>query len=256
MLNTVPLVIFAGGKGTRLGSTAAKPKPMTLINNDPIIWEVISLYQKAGVRDFFICLGFGAQAIKNFFVQKIYQDQSEASLPKSHSPGADLTLESNGCRYHLLETGVNAETGARLAHAIPQLPETFFLTYADGLSDVNVADIYHYHQQKQNGLTLLAVQAAFQYGVVLCNDEQQVTAFVEKPLAPFWINAGFFVINKKVVIPFLEKGCNLSFEKDILPKVVTTSTVGAYKYQGFWGAVDTQKDLQTMREKWNRLTLL
>jgi glucose-1-phosphate cytidylyltransferase len=251
MLTKMWLVIFAGGKGSRLGSSKQKPKPLVSVGENPIIWEIISLYKKAGVSRFLICLGFGAPAIKKFFVEKITGHKTKLNLKGN----LELHDTADGCQYILANTGVNAETGTRLAKVISMITSpSFFLTYADGLSDVSIEKLYDFHSTHQNKLSLLTIQPEFQYGVLQLRNDGGVVSFIEKPRSPYWINAGFFVIEKEALIPFLKKDCNLSFEKDILPKVVAQGFTGAYKYKGFWGSVDTQKDLQILREKWS-LTL-
>lgn len=244
------VVIFAGGTGTRLGSSEEIPKPLVLVHSEPLLWELILLYRKAGLKRFLICLGFGAKAIQKFFIQKfldtaIVSEEQENNSVKIFIPETEET-------FVLQDTGINTQTAGRLKQVLKKIDsDNFFLNYADGLSTVNISEMYEHHCKTNNKITLLTVQPTIQYGILNINQQNLVANFIEKPKAPYWINAGFFIINKETLLPFINT-CNNddSFEVDVLPKMAQANLVGAYKHNGFWMSVDTQKDLLTLREKW------
>lgn len=245
-------VVLAGGQGCRMESSELVPKPMVNVGDNPLLWEVLQVYKRSGLKNFLICLGFGAQAIIDYFLSVV---DGSAVLTQD---GLEVLDKVNGYRYLLVDTGLESGTGSRISQVIDKVPgDVFFLTYSDGLSDVDVSDTYDFHKREGNGVTLLSVRPNIQYGVLNFSvDGKRVEGFLEKPLASYWINAGFFVINKNDLLPFCNDDEKLSFEQDILPLIATSGSLGAYRHDGFWMSADTKKDLINLREKWSCLNLL
>ncbi len=246
------VVLFAGGQGSRLSSSENLPKPLVNIHKDPLIWELILLYKKHGLRNFLICLGFGAESIQKFFISKLGPSCVITPEPEVGSIKIfDAALQET---YILQDTGLETQTAGRLKQVFHKISgEQIFLNYSDALSDVDLKKMYNFHtEQNKDGLTLLSVKPTIQFGVLDVDENNKtVKSFIEKPTADFWINAGFFIINKQTLLPFIS-ACNntQSFEEEILTKTASQNLVKAFFYDGFWMCVDTQKDLLNLRKLW------
>lgn len=248
MLKNNYLVIFAGGKGTRINSSEFYPKPLVMVDGDPIIFKVINSYKQAGVKNFIICLGFGAKAIKEFFIKRFDIKTDQLNIE------GDLEVidQTSKDKYLLIDTGAESGTGDRLKRVFDKISsDVFFLTYADGVTDLDISKIYEFFLKSKSKISMLAINPDIQYGVLSISQNGLVENFIEKPKAPYWINAGYFIIDKKFIEPYLFSKNNkssISFEIDILPKLIPTGLVSAYKYSGFWKSVDTALDLDILKK--------
>lgn len=248
-LDNITAVILAGGKGQRLASNQAVPKPLVLIDNLPMIWELISMLSLQGFKQILICLGFGSMAIRNYFVENCEEEFYDDALQVFRHPNFDVKIL-------LLETGFNSASGFRLHQAIEYIKnDDFFLTYSDGFTDANFQDLYVFHQKNNFNLSVLGVKPQIQYGVIEADQNGKIVSFTEKPIAPYFISSGFFFIKKKFIQKFLNSQQDLDFEAIILPQIVNSGSAGLYRYVGMWSAIDTQKDLEIFKRSplWEKL---
>jgi glucose-1-phosphate cytidylyltransferase len=145
-----------------------------------------------------------------------------------------------------LDTGVNTNTGGRIAKLKSLLDEEFLLTYGDGVADIDIDKLISTHKESENLATLTAVQPPARFGA-LSLVGNQVGSFLEKPDGDgAWVNGGYFVLTPEV-FDFLE-GDSSSFEIDALPRIAREGKLGAYKHYGYWQPVDTIRDLQRLEE--------
>ena len=196
------VVILCGGKGTRLREeTEFKPKPLVKIGDMPILWHIMKMYSHYGFKEFILCLGYKGEMIKEFFLnfEQLANDftlklRSKESKILHHS-GAKL----EDWTIHFVDTGLNTQTGGRIARVQHLLKddEDFFLTYGDGVSDININELYEYHKKSGKILTLTAVPFRSVYGIVESKNGS-VISFKEKPPLDGRMNSGFFVCNKKI----------------------------------------------------------
>jgi glucose-1-phosphate cytidylyltransferase len=219
-----------------------------MVDNDPIILKVINTYKKAGVKKFIICLGFGAKAIKEFFIKRFDIKTDQLNIE------GDLEIidQTSKDKYLLIDTGAESGTGDRLKRVFDKISsDHFFLTYADGVTDLDISKLYEFFLKSKSKTSILAINPDIQYGVLSILQNGLVENFIEKPKAPYWINAGYFVIDKNFIKPYLfskNHNSSLSFEVDIVPKLIPTGLVSAYKYQGFWRSVDNAVDLDILKK--------
>ena len=143
-------VILCGGQGTRIRDvTEDIPKPMIPVGGRPILWHVMKTYARHGIKDFVLCLGYKSWTIKRFFL-----DYHLASSDFTLNLGEDGPLDIHGgpsdCedwRITLAETGDDAMTGCRLKRVEKYLHgDRFMLTYADGVSDVDIGKLLRFHE--------------------------------------------------------------------------------------------------------------
>ena len=214
------VVILAGGFGTRLSEyTKFIPKPMVKLNNKPIIYYIMKHFSNYGFKEFYIALGYKGDVIRNYFKKNSFK-----------------------WKINLIETGIKTMTGGRIKKLNKYLDEEdFFMTYGDGLSDVNLKKLLQFHKKNKKALvTMTAVRPPARFGAIKIK-RNKVSVFREKSkIDEGWINGGFFVINKKF-INYIEK-YSTYLEKSPLEKAAKKNQLYAFKHDGFWQCMDTKRD--------------
>lgn len=244
-------VIFAGGYGTRLSErTDAIPKPMVEIGGRPILWHIMKIYSHFGVNDFVICCGYKQQVIKDYFAN-FFLYNSDVTLDLSDNSMEIHNSTSENWRVTLVDTGLDTFTGGRLKRVQPYVGrERFFLTYGDGVADINIAETLEAHIAAGKKLSMTVYQPQGKLGVVDIDDTGGVRGFIEKPrTGGNWINAGFFVCEPEV-FDVLE-GDQEMFEQEPMQKLVAENQVHAFKHFGFWRPMDTLHDNKELNKLWN-----
>jgi glucose-1-phosphate cytidylyltransferase len=245
------VVILAGGFGSRLSEeTDIKPKPMVNIGGKPILWHIMKTYSSYGFNEFVILLGYKGYVFKEYF-SNYFLHQSDVTIDLKDNNIEIHRNFSEPWKITLLDTGINTLTGGRIKRAKNYINnETFFLTYGDGLSDVNIDQLLKNHQKQNNLLTMTAVQPMGRYGSLKIDDEDKVTSFLEKPLGDgSWINGGFFVCEPSV-IDYIENDQSI-FEQKPLMNLAKNNQLNAFKHNGFWACMDTLRDKNYLLELWN-----
>ena len=243
------VVILAGGHGTRLSEeTHLKPKPMVEIGNFPIIWHIMKIYSSYGFNEFVILLGYKGYIIKEYF-SNYFLHQSDVTIDLKSN---DMTIHQNSgepWKVTLLDTGLNTMTGGRIKRAEPYLgKEPFFMTYGDGVCDVDISALLKYHKKQKSIVTLTAVQPSGRYGSLSILDGK-VSNFIEKPAGDnLWINGGFFVCQPEI-FDYLENDKTV-FEESPLSNLSNNGQLSAMKHHGYWQCMDTLRDKDTLTRMW------
>ena len=239
-------VILAGGRGTRLSEeTQLKPKPLVEAAGQPLIWHVMQNYAQYGITEFIVLAGYKGQQIREYFAN-YWLHQADITFDLATPEREIHKVRSLPWRVSVLDTGIDTNTGGRIARLKDLLNEDFLLTYGDGVSDVNISELIANHQLSGNLATLTAVQPPARFGALNLTGNK-VISFQEKPDGEgAWVNGGFLVL-KPEVFDFLS-GDDSSFEIDALPKIAKLGKLGVYKHSGFWQPVDTIRDLQRLEE--------
>ena len=244
------VVILAGGLGTRLSEeTEVKPKPMIEIGGRPILWHITKHYAHYGFKEFFIALGYKGEIIKRYFLD--YQSLS-GSMTIDLSSGS-VNVHKRDCEdwaVHLMDTGVETNTGGRLKRLEPWLKdETFMLTYGDGVCNINMQDLLAFHRAHGCIATVSAVRPPARFGGLIFEGDL-VTEFVEKPqIGEGWINGGFMVFEPRV-FDYL-KGDDDSLEADALEQLARDRQLVAYRHDSFWQCMDTLRDKRLLESLWH-----
>lgn len=213
------VIILAGGLGTRISEeTADKPKPMVEIAGKPMLWHIMNTFAIQSINQFVIATGYKGDVIRDWV--KSIKEKWEIDT---------------------LDTGLDSQTGGRIAECMRNIPdEKVFVTYGDGLSNVNIAKLLKFHETSQTLATITAVRPPARFGV-LHSQNGIVTHFGEKSQADSgWINGGFFVLNKRV-IEFI-KSLNEPFETGAIPRLVKLGELSAFHHSGFWQPMDTLRE--------------
>ena len=243
-------VILAGGRGTRLGEiTSLKPKPMVEIGNMPIIWHIMKLYSFYGVKDFIICAGYLGHEIKDYFVNfSLYNSDIEVNF-KSKSLTYLNHQNNDDWNIKIVDTGQETMTGGRLLKIKNLLDEDtpFFLTYGDGLSNININQLLKFHKNSKKLVTMSAVYPPPRFGSLeIWNNS--VVKFSEKNLGDIGrINGGFFVCEKKS-IDFIKN--DQPWESDPLKNLSDIGELMAFEHDGFWQPMDTMRERDILEDLW------
>ncbi len=245
-------VILAGGLGTRLAEeTTVRPKPMVEIGGKPMLWHIMKMYSAHGIDEFIVCLGYKGYVIKEYFANYFLHtsdvtfDVGKGEMEVHHS-----TTEP--WRVTLVETGDATMTGGRLQRVLPYIgDEEFCFTYGDGLSDIDFGAELEFHRAHGKIATVVAVQPPGRFGALELDEAQQsVTGFREKPRGDgAWINGGFFVLGPDVARYLGDE--KTVFEQEPMRDLARDGQLAAYRYEGFWMAMDTLRERNVMDELWS-----
>lgn len=243
-------VILAGGLGTRISEESyLRPKPMIEIGGKPILWHIMKLYSAHGVNDFVICCGYKGYVIKEYFAN-YFLHMSDVTFNMADYNMIVHHKKVEPWHVTLVDTGEDTLTGGRLKRVAEYVKDddAFCFTYGDGLSDVNIRSAIEFHKGHGKLATITAVLPPGRYGAMERNGDQ-VTRFVEKPRGDGgMINGGFFVLSPKVLD--LIEGDDTAWETSPLIRLASMGQIMAFEHRGFWQAMDTLRDKNTLEELW------
>lgn len=243
------VVLLAGGLGTRLSEeTDTKPKPMVEIGGKPILWHIMKIYSHYGFNEFIVCLGYKGYVIKEYFAN-YFRHQSDITIDLRNNTTEIHNSSAEPWKISLIDTGINTMTGGRIKRIKDYIDEdNFLLTYGDGVSDVDISALVEFHHENNKLLTVTAVQPSGRFGALEL-EGNQVKQFIEKPRGDgAWINAGFFVCNKKI-IDYIDDD-NTIFEREPMEKLAIHNQLVAYKHNGFWKPMDSLRDKYELENLW------
>ena len=219
------VIILAGGFGTRLGEvTDLIPKPMVSVGGKPIIIHLMEHFASYGHTQFHIALGYKANVIEKYF--------------NEHSFEWSINLH---------DTGLHTATGGRAKQISSSLNgEKCFLTYGDGLSNVDLSQLEIFHNNHGGLATVTAVHPAARFGE-LDLDGDRVLSFEEKPqLQTGWINGGFFLLENNF-FKYISSD-SIMLEREPLESATKDKNLFAFKHDGFWQCMDTRRDHSLLEE--------
>ena len=246
------VVIFAGGLGTRISEeTDTRPKPMVEIGGKPILWHIMKMYSQYGYNEFVICLGYKGYVIKEYFMN-YFLHNSDITVDLSQNKMEIHGTRAESFKVTLVETGTNTKTAGRLQQIKKYIgDEDFFLTYGDGVSDVNIPELLAFHKKNNKIATVTSVQPDARFGGMDLTPDGKVNAFREKSKEDAqWINGGFFVLKADVFNYLQDDMSNTMWEDAPLEKLTTDKELVAYKHHGFWKCMDALRDKIELNELW------
>lgn len=245
------VVILAGGYGTRISEESHLiPKPMIEIGEKPILWHIMKLYSHYGFNDFVICAGYKQHVIKEWFAD-YYLHNTDVTFDLQTNNMVVHSNYSEPWKVTIVDTGLNTMTGGRVKRIQEYIgEEPFFLTYGDGVSDVNIRQLLEYHQKKGKMMTISAYNIEQRFGILDIDETGEVTAFREKAKDDGnLVNIGYMVCEPEIFD--LIEGDSTVFEKTPLTAAAQRGQLMAYKHEGFWQCMDTLREKQKLEELWN-----
>jgi len=238
------VVILCGGKGTRLSEeTITKPKPMVEIGGKPILWHIMKSYSNHGYKKFILALGYKGHIIKDFFYNaRINQSDFTLKMDPLKPIVFHNTIIENDWEISFIDTGEETLKGGRLKKIEKHIEsDDFFVTYGDGVSNINLKSLYEFHMKSLKIATVSAVRPPSRFGELSLNGDN-VESFEEKPqMNDGYINGGFFVFNKKL-FGFLEDDDNCDLEFGALQKIAELGQMNAFRHNDFWQCMDNIRE--------------
>jgi glucose-1-phosphate cytidylyltransferase len=240
------VIILAGGLGTRISEeTENKPKPMVLIGEKPILWHLMNIFSQQGFDEFVLALGYRSDVIKRWLLD-LNELDGDITIDTFKRVVSRLESQSsNSWKVTALETGLNTQTGGRIAQCMRAFPgERVIATYGDGLANVPIKELIQFHESHGKLATVTAVRPPARFGHLHVEDSE-VTHFGEKNQADSgWINGGFFVLEPEVA-DFITSDQD-AFELTALPRLTQMKQLMAYQHDGFWQPMDTLREKQDL----------
>jgi len=222
----IKTIILAGGLGTRISEeTTEKPKPMVLIGEKPILWHIMKIYALQGFNDFVVAGGYKVELIQEWAV-------------KLDEPW----------NISVVDTGLQTQTGGRIKRCMEKFPDDrFFVTYGDGVGNIDLLKLLNFHIDQKRLATVTAVRPPARFGVLKI-DSGLVTNFGEKNQADAgWINGGFFVLENSV-LDYIVDDADF-FETNALPTLASRQQLSAFQHQGYWQPMDTLREMNILKEQ-------
>jgi glucose-1-phosphate cytidylyltransferase len=254
MTEPLPVVLLVGGLGTRMGPEAeGRPKPLVEIGGRPILWHIMKVYATYGHTHFILPLGHRGDLFRRYFAE--YETLAHDVTFTLGQPGARRyhhTNQEQHWQVTLMDAGLSTNKGARVRRAAEHITaERFFVTYGDGIGDVDLPALLSFHRAHGKLATLTGYQPYSQYGVVDADAAGQVTRLQEKPRLTSWINAGFFVFERAALAHF-DGDDTLDLERQVLPRLAADGQLQMYQHAGFWASMDTFKEARELTEIWEQ----
>jgi len=242
-LSNIPVLIFCGGKGIRMREFRPFiPKPLIKIGNKTLIKHIIDLYIGYGCREFYLLTGYKYNNFVNEF--KTNSSVKTKKLLKTNYKNSEIKI---------INTGINSNTGKRLQKMRSLVnKDTFFLTYGDAISNINIKKLFNFHLKLKKIITLTGVYPASRFGNLKLKNNI-VTEFNEKPIiTKNLVNGGFFVCNKSIFRFLKNSSKNLNFERDILSILAKKKLISCYRHKNIWAAVDHRRDYENILKLWKQ----
>jgi glucose-1-phosphate cytidylyltransferase len=244
-------VLLAGGFGTRISEESQfKPKPMIEIGSMPILWHIMKLYSHYGVNEFIICAGYKQHVIKEWFAD-YFLHTSDVTFDFTQDDKIIIhNKRAEQWKVTVVDTGLHTMTGGRLKRVRSFIgDEPFFMTYGDGVSNVDIAKLYEFHKSHGKLATMSAIKPESRFGVLDLNENNEVDAFREKSAVDSgYINAGFMVLDPKVLDYVADD--TIMFEREPMEKLAEDGELMCFKHHGFWQCMDTLRDKEKLEKMW------
>ena len=244
------VVLLAGGFGSRISEESQfRPKPMIEIGGMPILWHIMKEYAYYGHNEFIICAGYKQEYIKEWFAN-YFLHNSDVSFDFRNGKN-EMTVHCSQLepwKVTVVDTGYNTMTGGRIKRVQKYVGnEPFFMTYGDGVCDVNMNKLLEFHKLHGKLATLTAVKMKQEKGILDIGGDNAVKSFREKNLsdgAP--INAGYMVLQPEVFD--LIEGDDTVFEQGPLNSLVEQGQLMSYIHEGFWQCMDNVREREMLEK--------
>jgi glucose-1-phosphate cytidylyltransferase len=249
------VVLFCGGYGMRMrnGEGDLLPKPLQMVGTKPLLWHVMKYYAHFGHTEFVLCLGYGAQQIKDFFAEYAHAETRDFVLRRGQVEVIGERSESSDvCDWTItfVDTGLETPIGERLRRVRPYLDgdEYFLANYADVLSDAPLDLMVERVRDTGAAASMIVVPPQSSFHVVDTDDDGRVTGIQPVSNLPMGENGGFFVLSQEVFDRLPENG---DLVADACGALLTEGRLLGYRWDGFWKPADTFKERAELDQAWS-----
>lgn len=242
------VVLFCGGLGTRIREYSENiPKPMVPVGQQPILGHIMQYYSHYGHRDFVLCLGYKANVIKEYFLNSNRWTNSDCVISNFGEHVEAIGEQPPDWQVALIDTGIWRNIGQRLmaVRHLVEHEEVFLANYSDGLTDAPLPDMIERFLKSDKIGCFIAVHPPFNFHLAEFNGEDTVHRFRSSQQSEIWINGGYFIFRNKI-FDYIRDGEELVLEP--FNRLIENGQLMAYKYEGFWRAMDTLRDRQVLEE--------
>jgi glucose-1-phosphate cytidylyltransferase len=241
------VVLFCGGLGMRIRDNENIPKPMITIGYRPIMWHLMKYYAHFGFKDFILCLGYRADSVKDYFLTYNECVSNDFTLSEGGRKVELIRSDISDWRITFVDTGLSANIGQRLWAVKEYLAgeEYFLANYADGLTDLHLPDQLRHFFDHRKVASFLSVKPNLSFHVVNTDDHGQVTSIDDIANSRLRVNGGYFLFRREI-FDYMRPGEELIMEP--FKRLIAADQLLAYRYDGFWQAMDTFKDRQSLEQ--------
>jgi glucose-1-phosphate cytidylyltransferase len=246
--NSMKVVLFCGGQGTRLRDYSDQiPKPLVEVGSRPILWHLMKYYAHFGHKDFILCLGHGAGAIKNFFLKYDECVSNDFVLTGGGGQVDLLDKDIADWRITFVDTGLHSNIGDRLRRVRKHLSgeDMFLANYADGVSDLNLEQYVESFRKRDKIACFVSVPAPHTFHIVHADPDFYATKLEHVAQSTVRINGGFFALRSEI-FDYMGPGEELVLEP--FQRLMEKRQLLAVPYDGFWRNMDTFKDKMQLDE--------
>jgi len=220
-------IILAGGRGERLRPlTSDRPKPMIDLFGHPVLFYILRWLKEYKFRQVILSCAYKHEIISSHF-----------------GDGTDLGLNLT---YSIEETPLGRGGGVKLASQLLEDKDAPVLVInGDIVTNLSISDLLASHSSSEADVTIVTVPLNSPYGIVEINEKDLAIEFREKPVLPYWVNAGIYMINASVFPFFPDRG---DHEETLFPALAKQEKLHAYRFLGFWRTIDTIKDFEEIKQ--------
>jgi len=249
----VKVVLFCGGLGMRMrDGVTSGPKPMAMVGHRPLLWHVMRYYAHFGHTDFVLCLGYGASAVKDFFLNYDETGSNDFVLENGAREVKLFSTDISDWRITFVDTGLNSPIGERLRRVrrFVDGEPMFMANYADVLTNAQLPDMIERFQASGAVASLLAVPPQSSHHVVDIADNGIIAQVTPMRDLRQWENGGYFLLRPEI-FDYLSEGEDL-VEDAMMRRLVPQGRVIAYPYKGYWSPADTVKERAQLDEMYHQ----
>ncbi len=215
-------LVLAGGKGERLRPlTSNRPKPMVRVAGKPILQHHLEWLRENGVTDAVLLCGYKHEAIERHF-----------------GDGRRFGLR---IRYSIEDEPLGR--GGAFKQGMRQVPEGegFVIgTNGDNITDQPLAPLIRSHRRSGAVATIMLSPLRSPFGIARLSRGRRIQGFDEKPLLPYWVNAGLYVLSREFFAMLPDRG---DHETTAFPRLAESGKLHGYKSSAYWKPIDTVKDV-------------
>jgi glucose-1-phosphate cytidylyltransferase len=242
------VVLFCGGLGTRIREYSENiPKPMIPIGHQPILRHVMQYYSQYGHREFILCLGYKANVVKDYFLNYKQAVNSDCVISQFGTKIEMLGEQPPDWRVSLIDTGIWRNIGQRLlaVRQYVQDDEIFLANYSDGLTDAPLPDMIDRFKKSGKIGCFIAIHPPITFHLAEFDTSGTVQRIRASQESEIWINGGYFIFRREI-FDYIQEGDELVMQP--FSRLIERGQLMAYKYEGFWRAMDTLRDRQVLEE--------